>query len=254
MKQSTFLKTALKAAKEAENIILHYFNENVHVSIKKDQSPVTIADKEAERTIKKIISKQFPDHGFLGEEEGVDKPDAEYVWIIDPIDGTKNYIRRIPIFGTQIALMHNNQLVLGVSNLPAFHEMIYAEKGSGAYFNAKKINVSKVETLKNAYVSYGSLHWFEKNHKEKQLRSLINKCYHTRSFGDCWAYYLLAHGKIDVVLEGYVRIWDVAASVVIIQEAGGQVTDLEGRPVTVQTESFIATNGFLHKKVLENMK
>ena len=133
---SKYLDVAIKAVKRAEEIILECYEKETAVDLKADLTPVTIADTEAQRIIIDEIKKNFPDHGFLGEEK-TDKSQSasEYTWIIDPIDGTKNYIRRIPLFATQLALMHDNEIVVGVSNAPALNELLYAEKGGGCFFN-----------------------------------------------------------------------------------------------------------------------
>lgn len=144
MEMSDYLKVAIEAAKAAEPTILNYFSKETSIDLKEDQSPVTVADKESEQIIRGVISNAFPDHGFLGEEGNNTNSDTEYLWIIDPIDGTRNYIREIPLFATEIALMKNGELILGVSNAPALKELMYAEKGFGAYLNDELVKVSEV--------------------------------------------------------------------------------------------------------------
>lgn len=159
---NTFLEVALEAAQAAEKILLKYINTTITVELKSDQSPVTVADKEAEAVIISTIQNAFPDHGFLGEETGLTRERAEYVWVIDPIDGTKNYIRGVPIFGSLIALMKNGEVILGVSNVPLMKELFYAEKGKGAYKNGIPVTVSTRPTLKESYVSHGGINYFIK--------------------------------------------------------------------------------------------
>lgn len=256
MNKSPFLETALTAVKEAEKIILKFYEKHITVQTKKDNSPVTQADKEAEEAIRRVISSAFPEHKFLGEEFGRSDSiaDSDYVWIIDPIDGTKNFIRGIPIFGTQIGLMHKKEFVVGINSMPAMGALLYAEKGQGAYLHNKKITVSSTAQVSNAYISYGTMRYFEEVAKKEKLLSLVSQSYHARSFGDCWAFALVAEGKLDAVLEGKLNIWDIAASVPIIQEAGGRVSDLAGNPITLSTDSFLATNGVLHDEVVGMMK
>ena len=150
-----FLETAIKAAEAAQIVINKYYAGDFEIEIKPDETPVTIADVETEKTIKKIILDAFPDHGFFGEETGKVNEDADYNWLIDPIDGTKSFVRGYPFFSTQIALMHKGELILGVSNSPEFKEMAYAEKGYGAWLNGEKISVSDINTIKHSTLSLG---------------------------------------------------------------------------------------------------
>ncbi|QQG43913.1 MAG: inositol-phosphate phosphatase [Candidatus Roizmanbacteria bacterium] len=250
MENDEFLKVALNAAKKAEEIILHYYQKGTQVGYKTDSTPVTLADTESEKVIIETIRKVFPDHGFLGEETGVSNKESEYVWIIDPIDGTKNYIRKLPFFGTQIALVKNNEFIVGVSNAPALRELMYAQKGKGAYLNKRKVNVSSISNIENAYLSYGNIKYFNERGNLSQLTKLASKVKACRCYGEFWPFHFLASGKIDVVVEAYTKICDVAAVACIIHEAGGKVTDIEGKPFTIESQSIIATNGLLHQEVL----
>lgn len=247
---SEFLTVAIDAARKAEEVIMRYYSDDIRATLKEDQSPVTVADTEAERVIVEILRTAFPRHGFLGEESGSSDRAAEYVWIIDPVDGTKNYVRKIPIFGTQIALMKNGELILGVSNAPALKEFAYAERGSGAYLNDAKLRVSPVTDLRRAYASFGNLQYFEEQRLVPQLLALVKTVNGRRGFGDFWAFHLLAQGKIDIVVEAHVKIWDIAAAKVIVEEAGGAVTDIVGGPIEKDTTTVIATNGALHEDVV----
>lgn len=248
---SEYLTIALSAVRQAETVILNYLSQDVRVQLKEDDSPVTIADQEAEAVIKKTILERFPDHSFFGEEgEKVDLDNHQgFTWIIDPIDGTKNYLRKNPLFGTQLALMHDGELILGVSNAPLMHELVYAEKGQGAYMNDARLRVSDVSELKDAYVSFGSLKYFIKNGKSAPLLSLAEEARWARGIGDFWSYHLLAQGKIDVMTEAHVKLWDIAAAAVILREAGGRITQLDGREIGPHTTTVLATNGKLHTAV-----
>lgn len=245
-----FLKTAIKAAKNAEKIILNYYSDEIKFKLKKDQTPVTFADIEAERIIIKTIKSEFPDHSFLGEEKTEREVKSDYLWIIDPIDGTKNYTRKIPFFGTQIALMHKDELIIGVSNAPALKELMYAQKGKGAFFNGKKVFTSKVGKIENAYISYGNLLPLKNKKLLSNFLKISSRVMHHRGFGDFWSYHLLAQGKIDIVIEADVKIWDIAAIKVIVEEAGGKVTEINGNPISLKTSSILATNNILHEEVL----
>lgn len=252
---SQFLKVALDAAKNAEEILLSYYNaDTLDVTLKPDETPVTRADTEAERAIRETIKQSFPDHGFLGEEYGIEKGDSPYVWIIDPIDATKNYIRKIPIFGTQIALMKGEELILGVSNAPLLDELLYAEVGKGAFLNGNEIKVSDVSQSSDAMICHGGLKWFVEKGTFRGVYNLINDVARSRGFGDFYSYHLVASGRADVVIEAAISIWDIAAITVIVREAGGTVTDIQGKEITTETDSLIATNGILHRTILDYFK
>lgn len=248
---SKFLEIAIKAAKSAETIILNYYKQDIKISLKSDQTPVTIADRLAEEKIIEIIKSSFPGHSFLGEESGEQKGENEYTWIIDPIDGTKNYSRNIPLFGTQIALMQNGEIILGLSNMPAMNEMICAEKGKGAYLNSEILKVSIINKLEEAFLANGAICKFKENNLVDKFIALESKTRGHRGFGDCWMYHLLAQGKIDIATEARVDIWDIAAISLIITEAGGMITDLEGNKINKDTTSILASNPFLHAQILK---
>lgn len=246
------MTVALDAVKEAEKIILHYHKVGAQVEFKADQSPVTIADKEAEAKIRQVIAAKFPDHTFFGEEgEQVSlKNHRGYTWIIDPIDGTKGFMRGVPLFATLLALMHDGELILGVSNMPLMNELIYAEKGQGAWLNDQRLQVSNVATIGESYISSGSIKHFVTKQKIDNLIKLSQDARQLRTFGDTWSYHLTAQGKIDAVVEDYVKFWDVAAATVIIREAGGRVTKLDGSDIDETTDTVLASNDLLHDEIL----
>ena len=247
---SQFLTVALEAAKNAEEIITAYYTDDIKVELKDDETPVTVADRGAEKVIRETIKQAFPDHGFLGEEYGTQEGTSPYLWIIDPIDATKNYIRKIPIFGTQIALMNGEELILGVSNAPLLNELLYAEAGGGAFLNGKPIRVSNVRQPEDAMICHGGLRWFIEKKTFPGAYNLINDAARSRGFGDFYMYHLVASARADAVIEAAISIWDIAAITVIVREAGGQVTDIQGQPVTKDTASLVATNGVLHSAIL----
>lgn len=248
---SQFLTVALEAAKRAEEILLSYYNtDTLDVTLKPDETPVTRADTEAEKAIRETIKQSFPDHGFLGEEYGIEKGDSPYVWIIDPIDATKNYIRKIPIFGTQIALMEGEELILGVSNAPLLDELLYAQVGKGAFLNGNQIKVSDVSQSSDAMICHGGLKWFVEKGTFRGVYNLINDVARSRGFGDFYSYHLVASGRVDAVIEAAISIWDIAAITVIVREAGGTVTDIQGQAISKDTASLVATNGVLHETVM----
>ncbi len=250
MSQHSFLETALEAARAGEEIIRHYYQHHVDVRLKADRTPVTVADVETEQTIRKILENAFPEHGFYGEETGKGAADAEYLWLVDPIDGTKNFIRQIPLFSTQIALMKGEAFILGVSNAPLCQELAYATVGGGAFLNDQPLRVSTIDDPSEASLSFGNIKTLLDDQHWQNMAGLIQRFDRTRGYGDFYHYHLLAAGKLDVVIESDISILDVAAVSVIIQEAGGQVTDLVGEPLKLDSTGILASNGQLHKSVL----
>jgi histidinol-phosphatase len=253
---SPFLPVAIKAVKQAELVILNYYGQSsLRVRTKSDQTPVTEADKAAEEIIEETIHAEFPDHTFFGEEG--EKADLNnhsgFTWIIDPIDGTKSFIRGFPLFGTLLALLHDGELIVGVSNAPAWGELICAAKGEGTFLNGKKVHVSTVGNLTDAYLSNGRLSYFEELGKVPQLLDVSRPAKWARGMGDFWMYHLVSEGKIDVMMEASVKFWDIAAAKVIIEEAGGKMTQLDGNPITYQSTTVLATNGLLHQKIVKAM-
>ncbi|MEZ5584037.1 MAG: inositol monophosphatase family protein [Candidatus Competibacteraceae bacterium] len=247
------LQTAIQAARAAEEVIKHYYRSDLGVRLKADQSPVTVADIETEQAIRQVLQQAFPGYGFYGEETGKNRADAEHVWLVDPIDGTKSFIRGYPFFSTQIALMRGNELILGVSNAPLFNELAYAEIGRGAFLNGESLQVSDIGTLDAATLSFGNLKTLAGEHRWSGIGELIRQCNRTRGYGDFYHYHLLAAGKLDIVIESDINILDVAALSVIIREAGGQVTDLAGQPLSLETKTILASNGLLHDTVLQRL-
>jgi histidinol-phosphatase len=250
MGQSAYLTTALEAAAAAADVIRHYYRRNLTITVKADDSPVTEADIEAEKAIRGIVTARFPDHGFYGEETGKSALDADHVWIVDPIDGTKAFVREYPMFSTQIALMHRGRLVVGVSSAPAYGEVAYGEVGVGAWLDDTPIAVSRVDTLESAALSTGNLKTLAMGPRWPALGRMIGRLSRIRGYGDFLHYHLLASGRIDAVIESDVNILDVGACAVIVEAAGGRFTDLEGRPMSLDSKSVLATNGVLHPAVL----
>jgi len=255
--RSTELRAALDAAKAAAEIIGAYYRRDVRVQTKQDQSPVTEADVRAEEAIRAILSKRFPSYGFYGEETGRHAMGAENVWLVDPIDGTKSFVRKCPFFSTQIALLRQGNLVLGVSSAPAYGELAWAKEGEGAFLqgsrlDGSRIHVSGLSELASAIVSTGNLKTLAASNRWDKFGGLIQRVSRIRGYGDFMHYHLLARGALDVVIESDVNILDIAALTVIVREAGGVFTDLQGHPVGLDTTSVLAANNpGLHATVLE---
>ncbi len=246
---SAELATALDAARAAAVVIRELYQRNIAVTTKADKSPVTEADVRAEQVIREVLAQRFPSYGFFGEETGQHAMDAENVWLVDPIDGTKSFVRDCPFFSTQIALLRAGRFVLGVSSAPAYGELAWAEQGRGAWLDGKRIAVSTTDSLGQAIVSTGNLKSLAASAAWPRLGGLIGAVNRIRGYGDFVHYHLLARGALDVVVESDVNILDIAALTVIVEEAGGRFTDLRGEPVGLATTTVLATNGRLHDAI-----
>jgi histidinol-phosphatase len=226
---------------------------------------VTQADVEAEQIIRRFLGERFPSHGFFGEETGKSALDADYLWLVDPIDGTKAFVREYPMFSTQIALMHRGKLIVGVSSAPLYGEIAYAqlEHSASRYslqptaysrvvaLNERAISVSAIDTIEACAISAGNLKTLASGPHWSNYGRLIARAHRIRGYGDFLQYHLLAAGKIDAVIESDVNILDIAALAVIVEAAGGKFTDLQGEPIGLDTTSVLATNGRLHESVLQ---
>ncbi len=243
---SEYLLAALQAAKAAAEISRKYYAGNLKVEIKEDLTPVTQADVECEAAIREIIHGHFPGHGIYGEEFGRTQADSEFLWLVDPIDGTKGFVRQYPFFSTQIALMHEGEIVLGVSSGTMMGELAWAEKGLGAWLNGERLAVSGIDDPERAAVSTGNLKSLASSDGWQQLAGIVARADRIRGYGDFYHYHLLAAGKIEAVIESDVNILDIAALSIIVREAGGLFTDLNGELPGLETRSVLAANPALH--------
>ena len=248
------LTVARDAARAAAEISLRYYRGNFTVTTKADRTPVTQADVECEQEIRRIILGAFPAHGFYGEETGRTQADAEYLWLVDPIDGTKAFVRQYPFFSTQIALMHGGELILGVSSGTMFDEIAWAERGKGAWLNGKPLRVSEIDDPDRAAISLGNLKSLAASTGWSALGGVVARADRIRGYGDFYHYHLLAAGKIDAVIESDVNILDIAALSVIVEEAGGRFTDLNGKRPQLGTRSVLAANSGLHAICLRQLE
>jgi histidinol-phosphatase len=248
------LQAALDAAEAAAAIIRSMYQRNLAVHTKEDATPVTEADVRSEEAIRAILTERFPSYGFYGEETGQHALDAQNLWLVDPIDGTRSFVRECPFFSTQIALMREGRLVLGVSSAPAYGELAWAEAGTGAFLNGRRIHVSQVSQLSAAIVSTGNLKTMARSAQWAKLGELIPRVSRIRGYGDFVHYHLLARGSLEGVIESDVNILDIAALTVIVREAGGTFTELNGGDVGLQTTTVLATNGALHGVISEALR
>lgn len=248
MSADRFLEAALEAARAAGALALRYFTSGVQVEIKPDHSPVTRADREAEQAIVERLGAAFPDVGFLGEEFGA-KGDQTRRWIVDPIDGTKNFVRGIPYWATLIAFEEAGEVTLGVVHAPATGELLWARAGQGAFANGRPLRVSAIDRLAEATVLHSSLKDFLAGRHWEGLQRLAQRAERTRAFGDYYGYTFVLRGQAEVMLEADLKPWDLAPFKVLFEEAGGRLTDFAGRP-TIHSGTALASNGRLHAEAL----
>jgi histidinol-phosphatase len=244
-----FLSVALEAAESARELIMSYYNGEFDIEIKSDQTPVTIADRGAEQIIRETISGAFPDHGIFGEEYGAENKDTEFLWLVDPIDGTKSFVKRYGMFSTQIALMHNDELILGVSCAPAMQELVWATRGGGAYDRDGQLHISAIDGIEQASISTGNIQSLAASERWPALGRVLARTNRTRGYGDYYHYHRLAAGQLDAVIESDVNILDIAALYVIVTEAGGVFTDLDGQQPRMDTRSVLAATPALHARI-----
>jgi histidinol-phosphatase len=251
---SADLELALRLADVADAIALGRFRSaDLSISSKPDRTPVTDADLAVETAIREILTAERPDDGILGEEFGTGGS-TERQWIIDPIDGTANFLRGVPNWATLIALSVDGRPVVGVASAPAFRKRWWASRGFGAWLHdgddePRRLRVSGVETLSDASLSFQSIQqWDEAGYLDK-LVDLSRAVWRDRAYGDAWSYGMLAEGLVDVVAEFDVKEWDIAPFAVIVEEAGGRFTAVDGSD-TIAARSSLATNGALHDDVV----
>ena len=242
------LAFALSVADLADEISTSLFRGRFEVEIKADSTPVTEADLRIEDVLRRELARRFPGDAVLGEEQGL-VGTSERIWVLDPVDGTKNFAAGIPIWGTLIALMVEGTPVVGVASAPALGERYGAARGSGARMNGEPIGVSQVHRLEEALLcSSGFKDWLD-GPRADVYRSLAARAARTRGFGDFWSHTLVARGAAEIMLEPSLRTWDWAALQPIVEEAGGRMTQIDGSAL-VDHGSAITTNGALHDEVL----
>ena len=242
------LHAAVEAARAAGAIALKYFRGRFEVTLKPDATPVTQADREAERAIVEILGRAFPEHGVLGEEFG-GHGSTEVRWIIDPIDGTKNFVRGIPVWATLIGLEERGEITVGVIHNPVTGELYTARRGGGAFLNGERIHVSAIAELGGATLVHAGLGLFREAGRWESFVRLVDATERQRGFGDYSGYGLVAEGKAELYLEVDLKPWDLAPCKILVEEAGGRFSDLDGRP-TIYSGTALATNGRLHDAAL----
>jgi len=244
------LDFAIATAKRAGDITLEYFGRRPQVEWKIDRTPVTQADKACEEKIIASIQKDYPDHAILGEEFGTFEGQSDFKWIIDPIDGTKNFIRGIPMYGTLIGLEKAGECVLGVAYSPALNDLVYAAKGNGCFANGNRVNISEIGSLGEALMLYGSFKAFDDRGWRDLFFWFAERTIDQRGYGDYYGYTLIARGCSEFMLEAAVSPWDLAAIKIIVEEAGGRFTNFDGES-TIYSPTAVASNGLMHDIILD---
>ena len=246
------LAAAVEAAHAAGEIAMRYYRSGFDVMLKSDCSPVTQADREAEAAIVEILARACPDYGMLGEELG-SRGNQDVRWIIDPIDGTRNFVRRIPFWATLIALEERGEVVAGVMHVPTSGDLYTARRGDGARLNGEPISVSKTEAVGEAFFIHAGLNLVREQGWWDGVTRLVDATERQRGFGDFLGYTLVAEGKAEIYAELDLKPWDRAAPKIIVEEAGGRFSDYAGNP-TIYTGTALATNGRLHAAALSLLR
>lgn len=249
------LDAAKQFAVEAGKLTLNYFQQGVAVEKKSDDSPVTVADRQAEQLLRQRIGDQFPLDAIVGEEFDDVAGTSGFRWILDPIDGTKSFISGVPLYGTMIGIEHDGTSIVGVVYCPGLDEGIYACQGQGAWHfrnsqPAQKAHVSSCEKLTDAVFVTSQVDSFAERGAAEAYQRLESAAYVTRTWGDCYGYLLVATGRVDFMIDPIMNVWDAAAIQPILQEAGGTFTDWQGNP-TIHAGEGVGTNGILLEQVLE---
>ncbi|MFT5506114.1 MAG: inositol-phosphate phosphatase/L-galactose 1-phosphate phosphatase/histidinol-phosphatase [Gammaproteobacteria bacterium] len=246
---SEFIDHLTKVSRE---VIAQYFRHPFNIDAKADETPVTIADRETERRLRQLINDRFPDHGIFGEEFGEENVDSKFVWVLDPIDGTRSFITGTPTFGTLISLLDNGTPILGVIDMPAMDERWIGDGKEGTTVNGSNCSVSHREQLDGCRLVSTSPDMFTAEQLVR-FRKLLGRTSFYRYGGDCYNYALLASGHIDLVVESDLQLYDFSALVPVIEGAGGVITDWQGQPLTMQSKGDVVASASkaLHSQAVE---
>lgn len=242
--QRALLEAVHEAVRVAGDVAMRHYRTSLAVESKADGSPVTIADREAENAVREWIGRRFPEDGIEGEELGVLRADARRRWIVDPIDGTKTFVRGVPLWGTLVAIVEGTDVLAGAAFFPAVDEMVVAALGEGMWWNDARCHVSRVDRIERATVLTTDGRFLDDDTKRDAWDRLAERALISRTWGDCYGYMLVATGRAEVMADGRMSAWDAAALVPIIEEAGGVFTDWSGAR-TAFGGNAIATNGAL---------
>ena len=238
-------------ADESAKIIKQYFRKSFKVENKEDESPVTVADKKTELKIRELIEDKYPNHGILGEEFEKKDTKSEYLWVIDPIDGTRSFVAGHKDFGTLIALLHNNKPIIGIINCPMHEERWVGIENKKTTLNGSEVFTSNINALDQSYVCTSGL-YFNNDHFRKGFNKIIEQSNYHRFGGDCYMYGMLASGLIEVVIEDTLKVHDYMALIPVIEGSGGKISDKYGNPIDLNSEGsvVVSANEKLHKQLI----
>ena len=242
-------EAAVEFAKIAGEVTLEYYQNRFEIDYKSDDSPVTIADREAEMSIRKNIKKHFPNHGIIGEEFGKENEDRDIVWVLDPIDGTKSFLHGVPFYTTLIGILIKNESKVGVVYAPALNEMVSAAIGLGCDFNGEKAKVRDCKVLSEATFLTTDIQSFHDHGYSKNLEELMSQTRYHRTWGDAYGHMMVAIGRADIMVDAVLNVWDAAALLPVLQEAGGSYSDLKGEN-NIYTGNALSTNKFLKNEII----
>ncbi len=245
---ATLMQAAAEVARRAGDVALSHFRQALAVEMKRDGTPVTVADREAEVRAREWIEARFPEDGIIGEEHGTTRPNAERRWILDPIDGTKTFLRGVPLWGTLVAVAKGEEILAGAAYFPAVGEAVVAAPGHGCWWNGSRCSVSTVFDLHSATALITDDRFAAHPGWLEGWRNLSSRTAMTRTWGDCYGYLLVATGRAEAMVDDVLAPWDAAALLPIVQEAGGVFTDWNGE-ATAFGGSAIATNGALATEI-----
>ncbi|MGD0248625.1 MAG: inositol monophosphatase family protein [Candidatus Limnocylindrales bacterium] len=245
--------TGLSICDEADKMALAGFRRGVRVSTKPDRSLVTAVDQLIERMARSRLNAEFPGAGIVGEEEGTESAGASVCWYVDPIDATDNFVRGVPVFATLLAVALDGEMQLAVVSAPALRERWVAWRGGGAWRGSERISVSKVTTIEESQLLYGSRTEDMRSRAMPGLDATLAEAWRERGFGDFWGYMLVAEGAAEAMIETGAHPWDWAAPLVVVEEAGGRFTTASGER-TIDGASAVATNGLIHDDLLRRLQ
>jgi histidinol phosphatase-like enzyme (inositol monophosphatase family) len=246
----TFFDFAIDAAWQAGQLTLSHFQTNVAVEWKSDHSPVTVADRESEQLLRRLIETRFPGHAIIGEEFGEVSTDSRHRWIIDPIDGTRSFIRGVPLYGVLVGLEIAGEMVVGVVHFPGLGETVAAARGEGCRWNGRLVHVSSVSRLDQALLAYTDCADFVNHEGAATWERLLAATHTQRGWGDCYGHCLVATGRAEVMVDPIMCSWDAAPLLPIMHEAGGSFSDWKGN-ATIYGGNAFSTNGVLFEAVRE---
>lgn len=235
---------------QAGKITLRYFQSGVAVDRKADESPVTVADREAEAFLRAAIAARYPGHAVIGEEDGLSgDAGASYRWVLDPIDGTRSFVRGVPLYGVMVGLLCEGEPVVGAVNMPALGEIVYAARGHGCWWNGRPCRVSAVPTLAESLVVATTAAGYGRHGKDAAFERVVGAAGMFRTWGDCYGHLLVATGRAEVALDAAMNLWDAAALFPILAEAGGAYSDWRGNP-TIEGGDGISCNAAVRDELL----